>query len=247
MSAPFLKPAVSEALQRANVFELFAHAFAHPDTGRVTVLRDAARAVLQGDCPLPILRLAVLARETDRNSLEPVYVSLTTLSSSPDCPSYESAYFGGEPQAQTQRMADIAGFYRAFGVDATEGGYRPDDLSVELDFMAFLCRKQAYAEDHLGAPRAGQARKAQRLFLGEHIGRWAPVFAESFASRAPAGHFYAVAGETMAWWLDQEFRKAGIMPEIVTGPVLGGISPASHGPEFAGDAAFIPVESLTGG
>ena len=69
--------------------------------------------------------------------------------------------------------------------------------------MAYLCRKEASAEEHLGAPRAGQARKAQRMFLEEHLGCWGAVFGHKVAAQAPIAHFYQVAGETLAYWKEE--------------------------------------------
>ena len=163
---------IDQATSRAAAYTLFAHAFAYPDAERITALREAANEVFEVGNSMALMRLAAIAREVRQENLESVYVTLTTFSSSPDCPAFESAYFGNEPLRQTQRMADIAGFYRAFGVDATAGGFRPDELPVELEFMAFLCLKEAYAAEHLGAPRTGQAKKAQRVFLEEHLGRF---------------------------------------------------------------------------
>lgn len=237
--------AVTNALRRAAAYEFLAHAFAYPDDERLDALREASSHTMTTDPAMPILRLATIAGEVRREALEPVFVSLITFSSSPDCPAFESAYVGGDAQRQTQRMADIAGFYRAFGVDAAEGGYRPDDLSVELGFMSYLCHKEAYAVEHLGAPRAGQARRAQRLFLQEHLGTWAAVFGRKFASQAPVGHFYSSVGDTLAWWIEEECRAAGANPvQLSPDAAQSWPVPASHGPEFAGESSFIPMEQL---
>lgn len=236
---------IEEAIDRSMVYALFAHVFAYPDEERTEELRQAAADVLQTAAAIPLMRLATLAGESTRESLEPVYVSVITLSSSPDCPAFETAYFGNDAIQQTQRMADISGFYRAFGVDATEGGFRPDELPVELEFMGYLCNKEAYAIEHMGAPRAGQARKAQRTFLNEHLGRWGGVFGRKVAKTAPYGHFYSVAGETLALWLEAECDRLGVTPEEVSGDASQVFAvPSSHGPEFAGNTSFVPMEEL---
>lgn len=236
---------VDEALRRALAYELFAQIFAYPDEARLDSVRESAKEILAVPFSGELTRLAALASQCSREATEPVFVQLTTLSSSPDCPAYETAYSGGDPQHQTQRMADIAGFYRAFGVDATEGGFRPDEISVELDFLGFLCRKEAYAEAHLGAPRANQARKAQRLFLQDHLGRWGREFGKKFSNTAPAGHFYDLAGRTLAWWLDAELANAGVETQpFAEQPRAQWPAPTSHGPEFAGDASFVPLEAM---
>jgi TorA maturation chaperone TorD len=235
---------VDEALRRASVYELFAHAFAYPNDERIEALRAVAGEVLVTTRSPLLLRFATIAQDVGRPALEPAFVSLSTFSSSPDCPTFETAYFGSDAQQQTQRMADIAGFYRAFGVASPEGGYRPDDLPVELDFMAYLCRKEAFAAEHLGAPRVGQARRAQRMFLEEHLGRWAPQLGANVADHVPPAHFYGLAGETLVAWISSECRVLGAAPEPVSGnPIASWPAPVSHGPEFATGGSFIPIAS----
>ncbi len=245
MTTTVAMPRIEEALSRAAAYTMLAHAFAYPDAEGSAELRLAANELLEMGGAMPLVRLAAIARELDQSSLESVFVTAMTMSSSPDSPSFETAYYGSDALQQTQRMADIAGFYRLFGVDATSGGFRPDDLCVELEFMAFLCRKEAYALEHLGAPRTSQARKAQRLFLTEHLGTWAPVFARKLAAAAPPGHFYRLAAETLGAWVQEECEQMGASPVEVPGdvaqpdPML-----ISHGPEFAGNASFVPMEEL---
>lgn len=244
---PAIAPSrLEEALQRSAAYALFAHAFAYPDGERIAALREAAADVLRAEPSLPLQRLAAIASEATGEALEPVFVGLTTFSSSPDCPNFETAYYSSEAVLQAQRMADVAGFYRAWGVDATTTGFRPDDLPVELEFMAFLCDKEAYAIEHMGAPRANQARKAQRIFLEEHLGCWGPAFGRRLAERAPAGHFYQLAGQTLRDWLGEEAAAVGARPVPVSGePAPGWQTPISHGPEFAGNASFVSLDELS--
>jgi len=240
--------AVEMALRRAAAYTLLAHVFAYPDDEAVEQLRDAALEAKAWAPNVAILRLASICEEPRREALEPAYVRINTFSTSPDLPSFETAYFSGDPQVQTQRMADIAGFYRAFGVDSAGVDLRPDDLPVELEFMAFLCRKEAYAAEHLGAPRVAQARRAQRLFLEEHLGRWAPVYGARLAATEDAGPFYRLCGETLAAWIERESRDAGARPELVSGDVSKDWQvPTTHGPEFAAEPSFVPLEELAVG
>lgn len=236
---------VQAALERAVAYTLLAHCFAYPDAAGVAGLRDAATDAKALAADIAILRLANIADEPVREALEPAYVALNTFSSSPDAPMFESAYFGGEPQQQTQRMADIAGFYRAFGVEHAGGDLRTDDLAVELEFMAYLCRKEAYAAQHLGAPRVAQMRRAQRLFLQEHLGRWAPGVGRHLAGSEVAGFFYKLCGETLAGWVLRDCEAAGARPQPISGPrATDWQEPVSHGPEFANDPSFVPLEAL---
>ena len=245
MSDPAAR-ATSAIVARALAYEFLAQLFAYPDEPRLQAIHERASEVADAGVRGEFARIAAVALHYRRETLEPVFVELTTLSSSPDCPAFETGHSGGDPQHQTQRMADIAGFYRAFGVDATSGGFRPDDISVELDFMGFLCRKEAFAQEHLGPPRARQARKAQRLFLEEHLGRWAPAFGDAFAAAAPRGHLYELAGRTLTWWIALECAAARVAPLPFPAQARAQWpAPVSHGPEFAGDSGFIPLEAMT--
>ena len=59
-----------------------------------------------------------------------------------DCPPYETLFGNDHVFAQSQVMGDIAGFYRAFGVELSKDIHeRLDHLSVEFEFMHFLAYK----------------------------------------------------------------------------------------------------------
>src|SRR5262245_748672 len=64
-----------------------------------------------------------------------------------ECPPNETEYSANsEPFFLAQQMADIAGFYRAFGLEPSQASpERPDHLSVELEFMAVLLMKKRLA------------------------------------------------------------------------------------------------------
>ena len=228
------------ASKRSAAYSLLAYALAYPENSALESLREAAGEATTALAGTPLAGLARIAATATRAELEPAYVRLCTLSSSPDCPTYESAYFSSDPQQQTNRMADIAGFYRAFGVESADTGFRPDDMPVELEFMAFLCRKQAYAALHLGAPRAGQTLRAQRTFLADHLGCWAGGLGRRFAAGAPVGHFYQMAGLALAEWVADDCHLLGARPEEVSGQPMQALGPeTSHGPEFEGPGSPI--------
>ncbi|MEK7326009.1 MAG: molecular chaperone TorD family protein, partial [Chloroflexota bacterium] len=89
---------------------------------------------------------------------------------------------------QSQEMADIAGFYRAFGFNI--GGKvreRPDHISAELEFMHVLALKEAYAAERDVLEHVEICIDAQRKFLQEHLGKWVGLLAESLARSAGEG------------------------------------------------------------
>ncbi|MBI5396299.1 MAG: molecular chaperone TorD family protein [Verrucomicrobia bacterium] len=99
-----------------------------------------------------------------------------------ECPPHEIEY--GELRAdalfQPHRLADIAAFYRAFGLEvADDAAERVDHIAMECEFYAVLCAKEAHAQespDHLAI-----CRDAQKKFLREHLARWTPAFSRRLA------------------------------------------------------------------
>lgn len=101
---------------------------------------------------------------------------------------YETTY-GGTKSAlggKMQQMADIAGFYRAFGFQAA--GERPDHLVPELEFTALLYVKEAYARMTGSAEGALVCADSRGKFVSEHLLSWLSEFGQrvSEAARHPA-------------------------------------------------------------
>lgn len=194
------------AIVRAAGYALLAGAFAYPDAARCAALREVAAVTGDVLAQTPLAALAARAAEGLQAQREAEHVQTFSVSSSVDCPTFETAYLSTDPSQQTQRMADVAGFYRAFGVDPASPGFRPDDVSVELLFMGFLCTKEANAREQHSAARVDQVRRAQRLFLRDHLARWGGSLGRRLALRAPAGSFLQCAGVELDAWLDADCR-----------------------------------------
>lgn len=83
-------------------------------------------------------------------------------------------------------LADIAGFYRAFGFPYSEGGdEKPDHIASELEFVAFLLAKEAHARASGKTEAAELVSRARLSFLKDHLARWIGGLAASLAARAP--------------------------------------------------------------
>lgn len=137
---------------------------------------------------------------------------------------------------QSQEMADIAGFYRAFGFNI--GGKvreRPDHVSAELEFMHILALKEAYAAENGVAEHVEICVEAQRKFLQEHLGQWVGLFAESLKQSATDGPFVALArfGSTLV------LADAGRLGVTVEQRPLAGIKPTPLAPELSCEACPI--------
>jgi putative dimethyl sulfoxide reductase chaperone len=126
-------------------------------------------------------------------------------------PLHETAY--GPPRLTTAaELADVQGFYRAFGFElSADAPDMPDHLGAELEFHAALLAKLAWAtlqelEDAREITHAGIAS-----FLDAHLGRWTGVFAARLATSAPAT-VYGRLAEAAASFVAAECERFGATP-----------------------------------
>ncbi len=130
-----------------------------------------------------------------------------------DCPPYETLFGNDHVFAQSQVMGDIAGFYRAFGVELSKDIHeRLDHLSVEFEFMHFLAYKESYSRCHDGADKTQIVLDAQKKFVKNHIGRWVPLFCRMLVKKADSG-LYKYVADLMAEWMDFETAFLGVVPQ----------------------------------
>src|SRR3990172_7014307 len=121
---------------------------------------------------------------------------------------------------QNQDLADLMGFYQAFGLnlrDAEESRERPDHIAVELEFLHFLCWKEAAARVDGDEEHISVCLDAERKFLGDHLGRWADLFARGLEKTAPEGFYPALAALLRAV-VAQEVANLDVKPEPVAVP-----------------------------
>lgn len=85
-------------------------------------------------------------------------------------PIYETEYGRNRSISKTTELADLAGFYQAFGL-MTEGlPEMQDHISVELEFYAWLLLKSSYLESIADKEGIEIVQKAQLAFLKQHLG-----------------------------------------------------------------------------
>ncbi len=111
------------------------------------------------------------------------------------CPPYELEYGRSEIIQQASILADVAGFYAAFGMELADDAHdRPDHVTVETEFMSLLCAKEAYAIATDDAEHRKICETAQRNFLRDHLACWLSSFAYRVIQADPPGFYGSLAG-----------------------------------------------------
>ena len=181
------------------------------------IFESAVRAAVAGMPPLAQAAAALLAqlRLELFESFLTAYLAAFGHAARGRCPLNEIEYgdIKADPLFQPHRLADIAAFYRAFGLEAADDAdERHDHICLELEFMCVLAAKEAYALEHqLERELLLLCRDAQKRFLREHLGRWTPAFARRLARMADDNPLGAVANFTRIF-IEAECERFGLMP-----------------------------------
>lgn len=108
-------------------------------------------------------------------------------------PAWETAYELDKTARRAVELADIEGFYRAFGLNLT-APTEPDSLVAELEFLAVLLQKQLYAL-HEGSQEGMQiCQDAHCKFLTDHLGRWYEVFVRRIQEASEDPYYHRIGG-----------------------------------------------------
>lgn len=210
---------LTQAHARSAVYRYLSTLFVHPDPVAWAALQEASGADVKRVFSLlgwgaeEFMRLLEGLHGMTREQLEEEYVAIFGHTAAGELPPYEARYDARHVFQETHCLADVAGFYRAFGLEPSEAQReRPDHIAVELEFMHVVALKEAYALIRRWTEQADLCRRAESDFLRDHLGRWAPSFLKRLGNRAGGGIFERIAGVTAAF-LEAHCRHAGISLE----------------------------------
>ncbi len=157
-----------------------------------------------------VAALARAARATDEATAAGEYVGL--FDAAARCAPCEGAYGLPQMAGKAGQLADIAGFYTAFGLAPSEGQPDVEDhIATELEFMSALAVKEAWALAEGHHERADITAHAAAAFLTDHLGRWAPSFAIELGTASTLPYYHAVATLLRAW-LETDIVTLGVTP-----------------------------------
>lgn len=201
-----------KAIARSAAYGVIAHGFRYPDEEWFVLLSDESRwqkwpgwiESLDKDVYQALVAIRLLIADRDAKTATPQLQSSFSSSFGHSvrgaCPPYELEYGLGEIVQRASDLADVSGFYAAFGMEL--GGLvneRPDHVSVEAEFMAVLCTKEAYGIDHGESELCDAVRSAQREFLESHLGQWTPAFLRRVQESQRSGFYLRLADFAIAF------------------------------------------------
>ncbi len=179
--------AADEARTRGAMYALLAWAWRYPEEESLSTLTALLRRCLSPgssssfdsntQIALESVSSLLCGPNSARISLDVRFSGLFGHAVRGSCPLYELEYGHAEIVQQAGELADIAGFYSAFGLENTqESMERVDHVSVECEFMSVLCAKYAMGLLSNGTDLMDACFDGQRIFLRDHLARWFLAF-----------------------------------------------------------------------
>jgi len=110
---------------------------------------------------------------------------------------YASQYLDANTRADRVNTAAAdfaAAAYRSEGVAPAEAcGELPDHVTLELEFLYHLCRREEAAWEQGDAAEARRLRRVFDAFLRDHAASWLPEFARELRATGEGGLYIALA------------------------------------------------------
>lgn len=130
------------------------------------------------------------------------------------CPLNEIEYgeLGADPLFQPHRLADLAGFYKAFGLEVSDTACeRHDHLSMQCEFMSVVCAKEEYhqKQNPIDQEMVKLCITTEKNFIKEHLARWVPAFTHKLSQEIPDGLLFAISEFTRTF-IEKECQGLGI-------------------------------------
>jgi putative dimethyl sulfoxide reductase chaperone len=124
---------------------------------------------------------------------------------------YETEHGRMRGLAKGNDLADLAGFYLAFGLTLDDTVHEMlDHVAIQLEFYGVLLLKQEIVRGHADADGERIVESARRKFLADHLGR----FVGAIAEQAAVGE-HPVYGPIFAWCaglVEAECTDLGVTP-----------------------------------
>ncbi|MEB2285688.1 MAG: molecular chaperone TorD family protein [Myxococcales bacterium] len=210
---------VTAHLARAARFRAFALGLEYPSADvRREIERRWRELAAQSDAaagPAAGIAAALAAlAATDPEELEAGHVRL--FGPAGTAPLTETSY--GDPGrllGKAAALADLGGFYRAFGVLPGSRHARPEDhLALELEFASLLALKEAWAFARGDEAALLVTGEAARKFFAEHLGTWLDAWSAGLDAAAPPA-FYGCLGALVRDAVRAECARLGAEPVVL--------------------------------
>lgn len=198
----------------AELYGFFAAALEYPDRELLALVRSGAvaarlRTLLETVCPALAATIDAAALG-DAGSGDELAIEYTRLfdacgGGAPACCLNSSA---GRGDARMAVLEELVRFYNHFGLTAadTPANELPDYLGTLLEFMYFLCEREAECREE--GEDSGDFVRAQHDFLARHLAGWIPALHEDLKRHAAPRYYRELSRLGAAFVAEEAGRHA---------------------------------------
>ncbi len=194
------------AAARSRAYALFTEALAYPDDelretlveGGLVIPLQESLTTLSPRFALPDAQWQALRDIASTDELAVEHTRLFDVGASgPPCPLYGGLYAGD----RMKTMEEAVRFYNYFGLTLSEEQRElPDHIATQLEFMHYLTYREVEALQAGVDP--GAYRRAQRDFVGRHLGSWVPKLCQRLEKEEAGAYIRTLVGllgDFLAW------------------------------------------------
>lgn len=188
----------------SQIYILLGRLFSYPDGRLYEIIKDMQvqenlRTIVEG-LPFEVNFKGISSPSLPQDEFESEYIN--TFDITPPCPLYESSY-PREDMTGRDIYEEILRYYDHFDIKLAEREKDyPDHLVAELEFMAFLAKKDSEAVENRNDPQP--YRLAQIDFLERHLKKWIPFLCERLNKKIKEP-FYQKTGELLRNFVDSHY------------------------------------------
>ncbi|GAB4411215.1 MAG: molecular chaperone TorD family protein [Thermodesulfovibrionales bacterium] len=199
-------------LTEADIYRLLSLSFAYPGRETMETLRcivdDIGEVIDSMKEEFILFKNSLNSISSDELEGEFTELFMTRML----CPPYENSY-GKIGSDKSKNLADINGFYKAFGLSISDSDSdMPDHIAVEMEFLSLLALKEAYGIERDIGDMVEVCSSAKNKFLKDHIGRWAGTFCKNLMERT-TNDFYRNLALLASRFIEGEIRFYGLTVE----------------------------------
>ncbi len=174
-------------IETVSLYKILSLGLSYPDENSWAIMEKQfaiSEGLFQGEV-LSCLNAAKECFQENRQKIEEVrYDYMSIFDTGRKVSSYETEYMMEKVSRKPFELADLAGFYKAFGFKIAQDIKNKesfDHISIELEFMAILTWKAAYAREKDQKEKEKIVLDARKAFFTDHLAKWGFFYCEQIS------------------------------------------------------------------
>jgi|GEM_PF-2260012 nitrate reductase assembly molybdenum cofactor insertion protein NarJ len=190
----------NQMIETVSLYKILSLGLSYPDETSWAIMEKQftiSEGLFQGEM-LSSLNIVKECFQEYRQKLEKIrYDYMSIFDTGRKISPYETEYMTEKVSRKPFELVDLAGFYKAFGFRIAQDIKHKesfDHISIELEFMAILTWKAAYARDKNQKEKEKIVLDARKSFFADHLAKWGFFYCDQISRLTGYDYFKRVAG-----------------------------------------------------